>query len=288
MLIVTNPAGLRTETRPWRQNDLRIAFVPTMGNLHAGHIRLVERARAMADRVVVSIFVNPTQFGPNDDFAAYPRTPAEDVAALTEAGTDLLFMPPVSAMYPSPEDMTAYVEVPVLSDELCGQFRPGHFRGVTTVVCKLLNMVQPDVALFGEKDYQQLTLIRRMVSDLNLPVVIHGVATVREPSGLALSSRNGYLTAAEKTQAALLYRLLQEAGHAITSGNRDFSAIEAEKMSALSSAGFQPDYFAIRRASDLAIPDRQDQHFVVLTAARLGKARLIDNLGIDLTTPLTP
>lgn len=259
-----------------------MAFVPTMGNLHAGHIRLVEEARRQADRVVVSIFVNPSQFGPGEDFAAYPRTPDEDAGRLRDAGADLLYLPEAAAIYPLDPAVMSYVEVPGLSGDLCGKFRPGHFRGVATVVLKLLNQVRPDSAVFGEKDYQQLMVIRRMVSDLDLPVSILGVPTVREADGLAMSSRNAYLSAAERMKAALLYTELERAGGELRQGRRDFVPMATEHAAALDSAGFQVDYFAIRRQQDLRQPDVHDRQLVILVAARLGRARLIDNLKVAL------
>jgi pantoate--beta-alanine ligase len=203
-ILSINP--LRDTLKTWRGLDKTIAFVPTMGNLHAGHIHLVEQAKAQADKVVVSIFVNPTQFSAGEDFGAYPRTPDEDSEKLSAAGADLLFMPEASEIYPGAA--ATFVEVPGISEILCGAFRPGHFRGVATVVCKLFNITQPDLALFGEKDFQQLAVIRRMVADLNMPVQIIGIPTVREASGLALSSRNHYLSAAEQQQATALYQSL--------------------------------------------------------------------------------
>lgn len=273
---------LRQAVRAWRAHRLSVAFVPTMGNLHAGHLRLVEEAKRMADRVAVSIFVNPSQFGPGEDYAAYPRTPEQDAALLREVGTDLLFLPDAETLYPAGPERMTFVEVPGLSDELCGKFRPGHFRGVATVVCKLLNQVQPDVAVFGEKDYQQLAVIRRMVADLDLPVRIQGVDTVREPNGLAMSSRNGYLSAEEKAQATLIYAGLQQAAEALRQGERDFAALERDGAARLVEQGFVPDYFAVRRQDDLGLPGPDDARLVVLVAARLGKARLIDNVQVDL------
>jgi len=273
---------LRHSVRLWREQSLSVAFVPTMGNLHAGHIHLVEEAKQLADRVVVSIFVNPSQFGPGEDFAAYPRTPEADSAQLAAVGTDLLFLPPVAEIYPADPARMTYVDVPGLSDDLCGQFRPGHFRGVATVVLKLLNQVRPDVALFGAKDYQQLTVIRRMVADLDVPVRIQGVPTVREENGLALSSRNGYLSAEEKARAASIYAQLCAAAAELRGGARDYARIERERAEALRHQGFVPDYFAIRRQDDLARPGPGETRWVVLTAARLGKARLIDNLQVEL------
>jgi pantoate--beta-alanine ligase len=282
MQTVATIAALRAATGAWRQGGERIALVPTMGNLHEGHLRLVAEAKRLARRVVVSIFVNPTQFGAGEDFASYPRTEGADAAKLRGAGADLLFLPRVEEMYPGGSQGMTYVEVPGLSDRLCGKFRPGHFRGVATVVCKLFNMVQPDLALFGEKDYQQLAVIRRMTRDLNLPVEIVGVPTVREPSGLAMSSRNGYLSPEEKNRAAFLHQLLLRIADQLRAGQRDYAALEAQGEHALREAGFAPDYLAIRRASDLEVPDTRDVELVVLVAARLGKARLIDNISLEL------
>lgn len=284
MQTVETIAALRVATGAWRQGGERIALVPTMGNLHEGHLQLVAEAKRQARRVVVSIFVNPTQFGVGEDFASYPRTEEADAAKLREAEVDLLFLPRVEEMYPGGSQGMSFVEVPGLSDRLCGKVRPGHFRGVATVVCKLFNMVQPHLALFGEKDFQQLAVIRRMTGDLNLPVEIVGVPTVREPSGLAMSSRNGYLSPEERTRAAFLHQLLLRIVNQLRNGQRDYSALEAQGENELREAGFQPDYLAIRRASDLEMPDTDDVELVVLVAARLGKARLIDNisLGLDL------
>lgn len=282
MQTLASIAELRSTLRDWRSRNETIAFVPTMGNLHAGHLKLVEEGRKLASRVVVSIFVNPAQFGHNEDFEAYPRTPEEDAEKLRVAKVDLLFLPTPETLYPRGLDGMTRVEVPGLSEELCGRPRPGHFRGVTTVVCKLFNLVQPDVAFFGEKDRQQLTLIRRMAADLDMDIRIIGVPTVREASGLALSSRNGYLSGEERRRAALLYRCLQAAGEALAKGRRDFVAIEAEQTKILAAGGFCPDYFAVRRGADLGEPSPEDREWVVLVAARLGKTRLIDNLLVSL------
>ena len=283
MHIIHSIEVLRELLRDWRRQEKTIALVPTMGNLHEGHISLVTHARALTDKVVASIFVNPSQFGPGEDFQAYPRTPEEDAVKLKAAGTDLLFLPAAAEIYPTGLSDLTFVEVPGLSDDLCGRFRPGHFRGVTTVVCKLLNVVQPDIGVFGEKDFQQLTLIRRMVADLNLPVRVHGVPTVREASGLAMSSRNGYLAAAEKHQAALIFRCLEGAKEMLDAGNRNFAAVERAQRQVLEEAGFKPDYFSVRRQSDLSLPQEGDRSLVILVAAWLGNARLIDNLCCELT-----
>ena len=272
---------LRERVAAWRRAGQRVGFVPTMGNLHAGHLALVAEARRLAERVVVSIFVNPLQFGPQEDFAAYPRTLARDQELLAGAGTDLLFAPTVAAVYPRGQAEQTRVEVPGLSDILCGASRPGHFVGVATVVCKLFNMVQPDLAVFGEKDFQQLQVIRLMTLDLSLPVAIQGLATAREADGLAMSSRNGYLTAAERARAPALYRTLQHCAEWLRAG-QDHASVERQAGEAIAAAGFEPDYFSVRRAADLGLPAPGERELVVLAAARLGRARLIDNLRVAL------
>lgn len=277
METLTALAALRGAVARFRAAGERVALVPTMGNLHRGHLALVARARAEAERVVVTVFVNPTQFGPGEDFAAYPRTPEADAGVLAAAGCDVLFLPPVAEVYPDGEAGATRVEVPGLSAVLCGAFRPGHFAGVTSVVARLFNMVGPDVAVFGDKDYQQLTIIRRMVRDLHLPVRVVGLPTVREPDGLALSSRNQYLAPAERAVAPRLAAVLADVAAAVAAGRRDFGALEAEAVATLAAAGFRPDYVAIRRASDLGEPRPGDGPLVVLAAAWLGRARLIDN-----------
>jgi pantoate--beta-alanine ligase len=280
MDTVTTNAAVRERVRRWRAAGARIAFVPTMGNLHPGHISLIEAARRGAARFVASIFVNPMQFGPNEDFAHYPRTASKDAQMLEAAGCDLMFMPDASEIYPDGFARATRVEVPELSRILCGQFRPGHFEGVTTVVAKLFNIVAPDIAVFGEKDYQQLTIIRRMVADMCYPIEIVAAATVREADGLAMSSRNQYLTAAERTSAPRLFVALQGAARRLAAGDRDFAALERAGILELETAGMQPEYFAIRAARDLGAPHEPAAELVVLAAARLGKARLIDNLKV--------
>ncbi len=277
MEVVEQIPTLRARVATWRRTDQRVAFVPTMGNLHAGHLALVREALRLADRVVVSIFVNPLQFGPTEDFGAYPRTLEQDRALLEAAGTHLLFAPPVAAVYPRGQAGQTRVEVPGISDILCGASRPGHFVGVATVVCKLFNMVQPDLAVFGEKDFQQLLVIRLMTQDLSLPVTIQGLATVREPDGLAMSSRNGYLTREERARAPALYQTLLRAGERLRAG---VAIAEVERLAAeeIAAADFGPDYCSVRRAGDLAPAGSEDRELVVLAAARLGRARLIDNL----------
>ncbi|MGQ0835525.1 MAG: pantoate--beta-alanine ligase [Gammaproteobacteria bacterium] len=283
--VVTSVAAVRARVRAWRARDERVAFVPTMGNLHSGHVSLIEVARRHGHRFIASIFVNPMQFGPNEDFAHYPRTPRDDERMLADAGCDLMFMPDVNEVYPHGLERGARVAVPELADMLCGKFRPGHFDGVATVVNKLFNIVAPDVAVFGEKDYQQLTIIRRMVSDLCLPIEIVSAPTVREADGLAMSSRNQYLTAAERRIAPRIYATLQRAADRLAAGDNDFEAIERTGMEALTAAGLSPDYFAVREARDLGAPLPELRHLVILTAARIGKARLIDNVQVSRPSP---
>jgi pantoate--beta-alanine ligase len=282
MKTVARIGELRSLIARWKRAGDRIALVPTMGNLHAGHADLVRRARAMAERVVVSVFVNPLQFGPNEDFAQYPRTPIEDAALLNEIGVDLLFAPEVADMYPDGQAATTRVQVPELSNILCGEFRPGHFDGVATVVVKLLNLVQPDAALFGQKDFQQLAIIRHAVTDLCMPVEIVGVPTVREADGLALSSRNRYLTATDRAAAPTIHAELTRTQRALAGGDRNFSHLEQQGRRALEERGFKPDYFSIRDAETLRAPRPESQTFVILTAARIGRARLIDNVTVSL------
>lgn len=278
MDTVTTIAAVREHVRRWRSEGRRVAFVPTMGNLHAGHVSLIEMARRHGDRFIASIFVNPMQFGPNEDFAHYPRTPAQDARMLTEAGCDLMFMPDVLEIYPNGSEHATRIDVPGLSSILDGEFRPGHFEGVATVVAKLFHIVEPDIAVFGEKDFQQLTIIRRMAADLCMPVSVIAAPTVREPDGLAMSSRNQYLTDDERRRAPLIHQLLSATVERLRGGDRDFTAMERAGIAALEQAGFRPDYFSVRRADDLGTPDAASKHLVVLNAARLGRARLIDNL----------
>ena len=281
MRIVATVADLRAHVGACRTRGERVGLVPTMGNLHRGHLSLIDTARRHgAGAVVVSIFVNPLQFGPQEDFDAYPRTPEDDHAALAAKGVALLFAPTVEEMYPGGQAATTRVEVPGLSTILCGQFRPGHFVGVATIVTKLLNMVQPDLAVFGDKDYQQVVVIRRMARDLRLPVEIVASPTVREDDGLAMSSRNRFLAAPERARAPELYRALREAATAVASGQRPFATIEARAMARLEAAGFRPEYVAVRDALTLAEPAPACRELVVLAAAWLGSTRLIDNVVI--------
>jgi pantoate--beta-alanine ligase len=280
MDIVTKIAAVREHVRRWRSEGRRVAFVPTMGNLHPGHVSLIDAARRHGDRFVASIFVNPMQFGPNEDFAHYPRTPTQDERMLADAGCNLMFMPDVAEVYPNGSERATRVDVPGLSRILDGEFRPGHFEGVSTIVATLFHIVEADVAVFGEKDFQQLAVIRRMVSDLHLPVEIVGAPTVRDADGLAMSSRNQYLTSTERPVAPRIYETLQAAAQRLGSGDVDFASIERFGVEALTKVGMKPDYFAVRRAADLGAPANDTKHLVVLTAARLGKARLIDNIQV--------
>ncbi|VAX07628.1 Pantoate--beta-alanine ligase [hydrothermal vent metagenome] len=280
MKVVETVKGLRQQVTGWRNAGELVALVPTMGNLHLGHLELVTQARQQADRVVVTIFINPMQFGEGEDFSSYPRTLEQDCAQLVKVGADLLFNPSVDEVYPHGQEQQTVVTVPLFSAILCGATRPDHFAGVATVVCKLLNMVQADLALFGEKDFQQLLVIRRMAEDLCIPIEIVGVPTVREENGLAMSSRNGYLTPKERGRAPLLYRILNETAAAIEADVSDFTALEQEGERRLTESGFIPDYYSIRRAADLSEPDRDEQYLVILAAARLGHTRLIDNLQV--------
>jgi pantoate--beta-alanine ligase len=283
MDTVTTIAAVREHVRAWHRQGLRVAFVPTMGNLHAGHVSLIEAARHHGERFVASIFVNPMQFGPNEDFAHYPRTPLEDARMLAAAGCDLMFSPEVREVYPNGAERATRAEVPGLSRVLDGEFRPGHFEGVSTVVAKLFHIVEPDVAVFGEKDFQQLTIIRRMVADLCMAVEIIGAPTVRDADGLAMSSRNQYLTAQERALAPTIYATLQAAATRLAAGDAEIASIERGGVQALEHAGFRPDYFAVREAAGLNPPLAGARHLVVLTAARLGRARLIDN--VQVTRP---
>ncbi len=282
MIQVETVAALRRQRQRWREAGETVALVPTMGNLHAGHLRLVERARELADRVVVSVFVNPMQFGANEDIDAYPRTLEQDREKLESLATDLLFAPPVEEVYHRDQALETRVQVPVISERLCGVHRPGHFTGVATVVCKLFNMAQPEVAVFGRKDYQQLQVIRRMVEDLCIPVRIEGVDTVREADGLAMSSRNGYLDADQRRRAPAIYATLGWLAERIRAGDSDYRGLEAAGLERLRQAGLDPDYLEVCRAADLEPALAGDHELVLLAAARLGRARLIDNLVLTL------
>lgn len=277
MKTIHTVSEMRATTTAWKQEGHRVILVPTMGNLHEGHLQLAREGLIRGDRVVVSIFVNPLQFGEGEDFDEYPRTLEADSRLLAEVGAHAVFAPSVEEVYPKPLVDMSTITVPHISDIFCGASRPGHFVGVATVVAKLFNMVLPDSAIFGEKDFQQLMVIRRMVADLQIPVEVLGVATVREEDGLAMSSRNGYLTAQERKIAPTLNVVITKTAEALQSGEQDLQALQAQANSALAEAGFEPDYFHIRRADDLGNVSDDDKHLVILAAARLGKARLIDN-----------
>ena len=280
MLMLRTVAELRLQVCAWKRDGLRVGFVPTMGNLHAGHFSLVALAKQHADRIVASVFVNPTQFGPNEDFARYPRTLDADADGLSKHGCDALFAPSVAEMYPDGADNAVQIRVPGITTILDGAHRPGHFDGVATVVARLFNMVQPDVAVFGQKDYQQLQVIRQMVRDLAFPIAIVAAPTTRAEDGLALSSRNQYLSDAERKLAPKIHRTLLAMRDAVQAGE-SLDAIETNAAARLAAAGFAVDYAAIHRA-DLGVPIT-DQHasLVALIAARLGATRLIDNIVID-------
>ncbi|MEW5903810.1 MAG: pantoate--beta-alanine ligase [Pseudomonadota bacterium] len=267
------------ELRARLAQERAIAFVPTMGNLHAGHVALVRQARAHGTCVVVSIFVNPLQFGPHEDFDKYPRTLEADCAQL-QGLADVVFAPSAQEMYPEPQ--TLFVEPPPIASELCGAHRPGHFRGVTTVVMKLFNLVQPQVALFGKKDYQQLAILRQMTTQFNLPITVLGGETVRAEDGLALSSRNQYLSAEERGEAVQLSRTLRDVAQSIKQGARDYAALEGTAAAKLAARGWQVEYVSVRSQHGLGRPAAQERQLVVLAAARLGATRLIDNLEVCL------
>jgi pantoate--beta-alanine ligase len=281
METIETIAEVRARVQAWQARGLRVGFVPTMGNLHAGHLALVDAARASSDRTVASIFVNPTQFGPGEDYDSYPRTLDADRRELEQRGTDLVFAPPVEEIYPDGEPLT-WVNVDQLDQHLCGASRPGHFRGVATVVTKLFNIVQPDLAAFGEKDYQQLAIIRRLVRDLCMPVAILPVATTRETDGLAVSSRNGYLSESERSLAPELFQQLQQARDAILAGERNYPELCRSMSRSLEERGFSVDYFEVVNADTLAPAGPDDRQLVIAAAAWLGKPRLIDNIALEI------
>ncbi|MEQ9545840.1 MAG: pantoate--beta-alanine ligase [Marinobacter sp.] len=280
MRTVNSLKELRTILRGYRREDKTIGLVPTMGNLHEGHISLVRKASEAADVVVTSIFVNPMQFGANEDLDSYPRTLEEDQRKLEDAGNTLVFAPGAEEIYPNGLVQQTKVIVPEVSDGHCGASRPGHFEGVATVVTMLFNMVQPDVAVFGEKDFQQLAVIRKLVRDLIIPVEVIGAPTIREDDGLAKSSRNGYLNDTERTIAPAVYQTLQECARQLNEGRTDFGALEREANDALVSAGLRPDYFNIVNSLTLKPATAEDTELTILAAAFLGTTRLIDNLSI--------
>lgn len=277
--VARTVAALRERVAGWRKQQERIALVPTMGALHRGHLALVEAARRHCERVVASLFVNPKQFGPREDFTAYPRDEAADLAKFREGGVNLVFAPTVEEMYPA--GFVTAVRVAGIGDELEGAHRPGHFDGVATVVSKLLLQCLPDIAYFGEKDYQQLLVVRRMTRDLDIPVKIEGVATVREPDGLALSSRNVYLSSEERRIAPLLYRVLNDTAAALAANPENVAATLQNGLAELRQAGFAPDYLELRDAADLSPISQLDRPARLLAAAHLGRTRLIDNIPVD-------
>ena len=282
MQSITEIKSLRSQVKAWRQAGLSVALVPTMGNLHRGHFSLVEKAKTLADKVVVSIFVNPMQFGANEDLDSYPRTLDADKQGLADLETDILFIPSVETIYPNGLGVQSFVDVPGISMGYCGGSRPGHFKGVATVVTKLFNLVQPDYACFGEKDFQQLQVVKTMATDLSIPVEIIGVPTMREVSGLAMSSRNGYLSSDEKQTAPALFNTLKHCAQQIKSGNKDFATLESEAKNALENAGLKQDYFSIAQRDTLKAATLEDTRFVILAAAFLGSVRLIDNIQVEV------
>ena len=284
MKTVESIKDLRTQVKAWRMEGLTIAFVPTMGNLHEGHLALVDAAHRHADKVIASIFVNPMQFGLSEDIDNYPRTLAQDKESLIKVNTDLLFTPTADIIYPKGVGENSYVEVPNISDLYCGASRPGHFRGVATVVCKLFNLVQPDVACFGSKDYQQLQVIKTMVEDFSMPVEIIPVEIIREKSGLAMSSRNGYLTPEELAIAPAFYKTLQWLNTELRKSHqpRDYAALIMQTSQKIDNAGLKTDYINLCHAKTLAPATPNDKDIVILAAAYLGKARLIDNMPVSL------
>ena len=284
MNTVESIKDLREQVKSWRMQGLTIAFVPTMGNLHDGHLALVKAAHRHADKVIASIFVNPMQFGLSEDIDNYPRTLAQDKESLMKVNTDLLFTPTADIIYPKGVGENSYVEVPNISELYCGASRPGHFRGVATVVCKLFNLVQPDVACFGSKDYQQLQVIQTMVEDLSMPVEIIPVDIIREKSGLAMSSRNGYLTPEELAIAPALYQTLQWLNTELRKSHqpRDYAALIMQASEKIDKAGLKTDYINLCHAQTLAPATPKDKNIVILAAAYLGKARLIDNMPVSL------
>lgn len=282
MITIHSIAELRAQLNKARLQGKRIGFVPTMGNLHEGHLQLIDQAKACSDVVVSSIFVNPLQFGAGEDLDSYPRTLADDQEKLLSRGCDFLFAPTDAEVYPHGREAQTQVEVPTISNLYCGASRPGHFRGVATVVCKLFGMVQPDVAIFGEKDFQQLMVIRRMTEDLSLPVEIQGAPIARNEHGLALSSRNGYLSPEELEVATTLNRTLLIAKETLINGSKDFSGIEEQAEATLEESGFKRDYYKICRRSDLQPATASDKELVIVTAAYMGSTRLIDNIQVNL------
>ena len=282
MYQATSVTELRQYVQHWKDHGQSIAFIPTMGNLHDGHISLIEKGQSLADRTICSIFVNPMQFGPNEDWDHYPRTLESDIDKLKAVGCDLAYMPTASELYPDGLDKISQVQVTDLTDHYEGKHRPGHFTGVATVVLKLFNIVKPDVSVFGKKDYQQYRVIRKMVEDLNLDVQIIGQETTREASGLATSSRNQYLDDRQKERAAMIYRLLQQTAQQIEEGERDYASLQQRAIKKLDAGGFQTDYFVVCNAETLLPASADDRDLVILVTAAMGPTRLLDNIEISL------
>jgi pantoate--beta-alanine ligase len=283
MLICKTFAEIRNTVAEWRRSGLRTVFVPTLGNLHEGHLELVRLAASHGEKVVVSIFVNPLQFGQNEDYALYPRTLDADIRKLESASTAALFCPSDQEIYPNGVEQQTTVAVPTMTNILCGATRPGHFTGVTTIVSKLFNIVQPDKAVFGIKDFQQLAVVKRLVQDLCFPIEIIEAPVARAVDGLALSSRNGYLNEAERAIAPELYRCLSAVRESISGGERNYALLETRAQLRLLEAGMRPDYFSVRAARTLDPASAEDQELVVVAAAYLGKTRLIDNITVSLS-----
>ena len=282
MYQATSVTELRQYVQHWKDHGQSIAFIPTMGNLHAGHLSLIEKGQSLSDRTICSIFVNPMQFGPNEDWDHYPRTLAKDIALLEASGCDLVYLPTASELYPEGLERISQVQVTNLTDHYEGAHRPGHFTGVATVVLKLFNIVKPDVSVFGKKDYQQYRVISKMVEDFNLEVQIIGQETRREVSGLATSSRNQYLDEAQKEKAALIYQVLQQTAQQIDKGERDFETLQVRAIEGLEEAGFKTDYFSICNAENLLPATTKDRDLVILVTAAIGQTRLLDNIEISL------
>ncbi len=283
MEIIFDLKGLRGAVSGWKSQGNSIALVPTMGNLHLGHLSLIEGAKDQADRTVVSIFVNPIQFGHGEDYELYPSTLEQDLDILRDANVDLVFAPNLDELYPAGIEADTRITVPDISDILCGEFRPGHFSGVATVVMKLLINVQPDYAFFGEKDYQQTLVIRRMVSDLLLPVKVLTLPIIREENGLAMSSRNSYLNESQKQLSSGIYKAIEKAATMLRTGADSFDGIEKSSVDWLEELGFKVEYFSIRRRQDLKlVNDGVDKSLIILVAAWIGDTRLIDNLQVDI------
>ena len=282
MYQATSVTELRQYLQHWKDHDQSVAFIPTMGNLHAGHMSLIEKGQSLCDRSLCSIFVNPMQFGPNEDFNHYPRTLDSDLAQLEAAGCDLVYLPTASELYPQGLDKITQVQVTDLTDHYEGAHRPGHFTGVATVVLKLFNIVKPDVSVFGKKDFQQYRVISKMVADLNLDVQIIGQETTREASGLATSSRNQYLDDEQTDRAAMIYQVLRDAAQQISEGERDYPAAEQRALASLEQAGFKTDYFKICNTRTLLPAGPEDSDLVILVTAALGATRLLDNIEVSL------